>query len=99
MAKSKKQLFNDLASLVGTMLTPSFKDVNTLGLKHPEIGNETYGRESYIYINVPTGVDFVALEQKLQALGHKIEPNYSRYNNGKTVAVQVTYFKGYGWDK
>ena len=99
MAKSKKQLFTDLETLVGSILTSSFKDVSTLGLKHPEISNETYGRDSFIYINIPAGVNFAALEQKLQALGHKVEPNYSRYNNGKTVAVQVTYFKGYGWNK
>jgi hypothetical protein len=99
MAKSKKQLFKDLEILVGTVLTANFKDVSKFGLNHPEIGNETYGKESYIYINIPVGVDFSALEQKLQNMGHKIEPNYSRYNKGKTVAVQVTFFKGYGWNK
>lgn len=94
--KSKKALFEDLQSIVGLDFTPSLTSAG--------ISNETYGKQSMIYI------DWGALrrrgkyainrnlgERALEKLGYKVNKNY--WPESEISEVQVTYFKGWHWDE
>jgi hypothetical protein len=88
--KSKTKLFADLEKIDPVY----FKGVN---LNDTNISNETYGRDSRIYIRCETFADRKSLENKLERLGYKIDPNYSPSDN--RLEVQVSYFKGWHWDE
>lgn len=87
--KSKKalfQLFKELWDL----------DVN---LNSPGISNETYGRDSRIYINAPRAVKATRklLENTLENHGFKVHRSY--WPGSDIVEVSVSYFKGWHWDE
>ena len=96
--KSKRQLFKDLAELTGD------ETYITRGLNHPGIGNETYGRKSCVYVEVPNtggraemGVNRRIAEGFLTRRGHKVNTEY--WTESCITEVQVTYFKGHKWDE
>jgi hypothetical protein len=88
--KSKKKLFKDLEEINPVY----FKGAN---LDHPKIGDETYGKESYIYIYCGKVEDRRPLEKQLEKRGHKV---MSYYGPGSAkLEVRVSYFKGDNWDE
>lgn len=96
--KSKKQLFKDLAALAlrQEILPAEFMNVDTLGLKHPKIGDETYGRNSCIYIHTAGQHTRMKLEAKLAEMGHKVNRDY--WPGSGTLEISVTYFRGKQWN-
>ena len=88
--KSKTKLFADLETIDPIY----FKGVS---LTHPKIGNETYGKESCIYIRCESVALRRSLEYKLERLGYKVNTGYD-YDNSRTE-VQVSYFKGRNWNE
>lgn len=66
------------------------------------VGNETYGRQSCIYLGL---VGEVTRERKnelvdeLEAKGHKIGKGWTRNEANKGIEVQVSYFKGWHWNE
>jgi hypothetical protein len=68
-----------------------------LGLKHPKISDETYGRESNIYIHTGSPQARQLLEKKLKEAGFRVREDY--YPGSGTVEVRVSYFKGFHWDE
>ena len=88
--KSKTKLFADLEKIDPVY----FKGVN---LNDPKIDNETYGRDSHIYVRCGSFEDRKSLEDKLERLGYVINSDYSPSNN--RLDVQVSYFKGHNWDE
>ena len=89
--KSKKQLFKDIAEIQPTR----FMDAPQKGLGHEYIDDETYGKNSMIYIHVlpDTRKD---VENTLEKMGHKV---CKSYEPSQIVEVQVDYFKGWHWDE
>ena len=82
--------------------TKLFEHLVTLGweapsLDHDKIGNETYGRNSRIYLSTSTPEDRTKLENDLEDLGHSINRGY--WKGSSVVDVGVTFFKGYHWDE
>jgi hypothetical protein len=92
--KSKKRLFADLADLAQDPMLSLFADA---GLKHPKVGNETYGRMSCIYLYTENVATRLHLERALSALGHRINSDY--HPGSGTAEVVVSYFKGEHWDQ
>ena len=88
--KSKKQLFKDLQKL------DPFEFAN-VGLKHKRIANETYGKDSMIYVSWDSFQQRREGELKLEQLGHKIHYDYAQ--GSSRSEIQVTYFKGWHWDE
>ena len=61
------------------------------------VGNETYGRNSHVYIYT-TGPDARrSLEASLVSAGIPVSTSYSP--SGSTVDVPVSFFKGDRWDE
>lgn len=95
--KSKKQLFIDIDALVKAgEVGPEFADILEKKLNHEKIGDETYGRDSRIYIYTNNIVNRRALERLLAGRGHKIHRDYNPGSG--TVELSVTYFKGKQWN-
>jgi len=89
MKLSKKKLFSALDQFFGT-------DVySTQGLNAQGIGDETYGRDSRIYVD--TKGKRGELERFLRGLGFGVNTNYSKGSDYTEVAV--SYFKGIHWDE
>ena len=89
MKLSKKKLFSALDQFFGT-------DVySTQGLNAQGIGNETYGKDSRIYVD--TKGKRGELERFLHGLGFTVNTNYSKGSDYTEVAV--SYFKGYHWNE
>jgi hypothetical protein len=88
--KSKKQLFKDLEELDPVY----FKGVD---LDHNKIGNETYGKDSRIYIVCKDKKERNRIEGVLNRKGHTIHFDY--WPESSRCAVRVTYFKGWHWDE
>ena len=86
--KSKKKLFEALDQFFGT--DTYSKD----GLNAQGIGDETYGKDSRIYID--TKGKRGELERFLRGQGFMVNQNYSKGSD--YTEVGVTYFKGYHWD-
>lgn len=87
--KSKKALFAWLKANFGG--EPS--------LNSPGIGNETYGRDSCIYlwkVNDHWKVSRKEMESRLDAAGFKVHRSY--WPGSDAVEVSVSYFKGDNWD-
>lgn len=89
--KSKKKLFEALDEYFGG------SKFSKLGLKHQGIGDETYGRDSRIYI-YDSCYPFVRshLENFLDGKGFRVHRSYSPGQN--VLEVGVTYFKGANWN-
>jgi hypothetical protein len=60
------------------------------------VGNETYGRESYIYVAAGDTATRAKLDRFLMTEGFKVNPNYAR-GSGSTE-VRVSYFRGDNWN-
>ena len=90
--KSKVALFAALDKF-GKM--PTMLSFVNMGLKHPKISDETYGKKSMIYINA--GEVRRELEAYLKGKGFKVFPEYAP--QGGRLEVQVSYFKGWHWDE
>ena len=90
--KSKKKLFEALDEYFGG------DKFSKLGLKHKGIGDETYGRDSRIYI-YNSCYPFVRkhLEDYLSDKGFTVNRKYSP-GSDSVVEVGVTYFKGVNWN-
>lgn len=88
--KSKKKLFKDLKEIDPVY----FKGAS---LDHPKIGNETYGKESYIYIYSGNIDKRNSIERELEKRGHKVIRDYSKGTS--KLEVRVSYFKGDNWDE
>ena len=91
--KSKTQLFKDLHAILPTQ----FPDVHSFGLKAKGISNETYGRDSHIYIWCASIEQRFALEIELVSRGHKVNKKY--FPGSPAADVLVSYFKGHHWDE
>ena len=86
--KSKSKLF--------TFLSRLFKQ--DFSLKHPAIGDETYGPKSFIYIYCDKlEMKRRELENKLEEAGFKTCRSYSP--GQPVIEVAVSYFKGWHWDE
>lgn len=91
--KSKKLLFAAIAKVSPI----NFGDAPKTGLKTPGILNETYGKQSFVYIR-GTSVDHRrALENALEKEGFKVGRDY--FPGSTMVEVQVSYFKGHKWNE
>lgn len=88
--KSKKQLFKDLEEIDPA----TFKGV---GLDHRTISNETYGRQSCIYIRCHTVEMRRQIESALERRGHRIGRDY--WPGSARIEVTVSYFKGWHWNE
>lgn len=98
--KSKKRLFEDLAEIAKSdSRFAHFTDVNDKDkrLKHRKVSNETYGRNSCIYLYHGDKGTRRDLERLLEARGHRVDRGY--YLGSGTLEVEVTYFKGFHWDE
>ena len=85
--KSKKKLFEDIKEIFG--LDISLKKGAT---------DETYGKESFIYINWSNhNRQRDEVEARLELLGYAIDKNY--WKDSQVSAIQVSYFKGWHWDE
>jgi len=88
--KSKKHLFVALDTFFGTDKYTKNK------LRTDGISDETYGRKSCIYVYMDDLQTRYELESYLQKEGFKVNRDYWA---GKPISeIQVSYFKGYGWD-
>ena len=98
--KSKKLLFVDLAEIAATdSRFAHFSDVADKGkrLKHPKVSDETYGKNSCIYLYHGEANTRRALERLLEGRGHRVDRSYS--SGGGTLEIEVSFFKGYHWDE
>ena len=93
--KSKKALFK--------FLTETFNKPAALGQN--SIGDETYGKDSRIYlwnIQAVWGVSRKELEDKLEDNGFKVNRRWGQacgsYKAYDATEVRVSYFKGHHWD-
>lgn len=91
--KSKTKLFADVASLN----LATFADISTQQLQHRKVGNETYGRDSCIYLYCADQAERRVVERALAGLGHKVNTSYSP--GSPVTEVRVSYFKGFHWDE
>lgn len=97
--KSKKALFAFLDEYyAGTDRYPE-NHFKTLGLKAPGVQNETYGKDSHIYLfkQCQTKGERYILEKALIKAGFKVHRSYWPESNA--VDIQVSYFKGWHWDE
>lgn len=86
--KSKKKLFEFLE-----VWDPEwFAGAVDLGLEHPHIDNETFGRKSMLFIWFENLEHRRAAEDAIEDAGWKVFPRYSP--GGRKAEVQVSYFKG-----
>jgi hypothetical protein len=86
--KSKKLLF--------PILDTFFNTNKFTKLKLKSVGNETYGRDSRIYITCESIQHRAQLESVLSREGFKVHTSY--WPGSAIVEVSVSYFKGDRWD-
>ena len=91
MLLSKKKLFKALDTIFNT------NEYTLAELRHPKIGNETYGKKSCVYVYTNSNEAKKMVESKLDAIGFKVNRKYN--DDGKSLEVQVSYFKGRKWDE
>lgn len=96
--KSKKKLFSFLSTFLND---PTFV---SMGLKHPRINNETYGRDSRVYVICEDVAQRESLERALEreggfSIGYDYMPAGYGRPKGKVVEVGVSYFKGWHHDE
>ena len=85
--KSKKLLFEALSEI---------KDDHrfvSMGLNHPAIENETYGKLSCIYITHETQEERFSVEKELKSQGFKV----LSYQMNGISEIQVSFFRGRNW--
>ncbi len=87
--KSKTKLFAELERI-----DSRFEGVS---LGHKLIGNETYGRDSRVYVHCGTVERRKEIEFSLRLNGFKPNKYYDRKN--PTTEVKVSYFRGHHWDE
>jgi hypothetical protein len=87
--KSKKDLFEALDQF--------FQNDKYTSRGLEVVGNETYGRQSMIYVDAGDEKTRWSLEWFLK--DHGFKTNTAFMPKGKTVEVQVSYFRGFGWSK
>jgi hypothetical protein len=85
--KDKSKLFAALERLRPSLYEGAVKE----GLDHLFITDETYGPQSFIYVDVKPG-DRAALAAELSAEGFVDNPNYN--SHGCVMEIEVAYFKG-----
>ena len=90
--KSKKALFEFLDQYYRHVENEYARD----GLKHPNIGNETYGKKSMIYLYCGDEMRGNLLSS-LQVNDFDVSRSYGK--DFGALEVQVNYFKGYHWDE
>lgn len=89
--KSKKLLFVALDKFFNTT------EFGKLKLKHKSISNETYGRDSRIYVYLKDATERRTLERFLKNEGFKVHADY--WPGSATTEVSVSYFRGSNWDE
>lgn len=88
--KSKKKLFEFMTNHTGD------KSWQKDGLKHKQVSDETYGKDSRIYISFSSIEEREKMENELEIQGFPVNRAYCK---GYSIAeVQVSYFKGHNWD-
>lgn len=96
--KSKKLLFEDLSDIAKSdKRFAHYADVSGLGLKHPKVSDETYGRNSCIYLYHGESTTRRDLEKLLEARGHRVDREY--YAGSGTLEIEVSFFKGHHWNE
>ena len=85
--KSKKLLF--------VALDRFFKTDRYTKEKLRAVGNETYGRDSRIYVHAETPVQRRELERFLTGEGFQVHRDY--WPGSSTAEVSVSYFRGTNW--
>lgn len=91
--KSQTSLYRDLCEI----LPLYFSKAPEVRLNHSLISNETYGRDSHIYVQVPESETRRKIEDELTRRGHKVCHNY--HPTGRSIDVRVSYFRGRGWNE
>ena len=86
--KSKKLLF--------VALDKFFNTTKYTTEKLKAVGNETYGRQSCIYVDAGNVRRRHELERFLKNNGFKVDPEY--WPGSAMVEAQVSYFRGDQWD-
>lgn len=86
--KSKTQLFKDLKQI-------DHEYFNGVDLDHSAISNETYGKDSFIYVKWKNPDEKRIMEIKLSEMGHTI----TEYSIDNVSSIQVSYFKGWHWNE
>lgn len=77
--------------------TKAVKEGKAPMAKGYSLSDETYGHRSMLYIHTPDQETRRKLENFLIRLGAQVNENYYRISS--VVEVQVSYFKGTGWDE
>jgi len=85
--KSKKKLFEFLDAYYRHVEPEYARD----GLSHPNVGNETYGRKSMVYLYCGEEMRGNLLSS-LQANDFKVDRSYGK--DFGALEVQVSYFQG-----
>lgn len=94
--KTAKQLAADLNRLNPTLfpdVPAESRDVS----KCARLGDETYGKQSFVYVYLPSDKNYRAsATRKLEALGHKVNRDYSP--GSQVLEVRVRFFRGTRWN-
>ena len=85
--KSKKQLF----PLLDKFFSTDKYSKNGLNV----VGNETYGKQSFIYVDTDSPEERRNLESFLTNNGFTVSTEY--WPGGKCAEVRVSYFRGTNW--
>jgi len=67
------------------------------GHDYKKLSNEVYGKDAFIYFDAATVEARRPLESALVDKGFRVDRAYSPTT--RTLAVQVSYFKGECWDE
>jgi len=98
---SKKKLFETLAELAKTKKAfAHFAKVNDKGycLNHTAVCDETYGKDSHIYLSFYREDDKREAVQALVRAGFNVRNGWTR-SNSLGIDVPVSYFKGCNWSE
>ena len=93
---SKKRLFETLAARATTTdAFAHFKNVNEKAqrLNHRMVSNETYGKNSRVYLSFPNEDAKLAAVPLLLKAGFDVNNGWTR-GNKRAIDVPVTYFQG-----
>lgn len=78
-----------------------FDGVAGIYLHHKQVGNETFGKQSYVYLYASSKLAREKLVAELLKLGVKTDDQSGmeeQYNENR-LDIKVRYFKGWNWDK
>ena len=94
--KTAKQLTADLNAINPTLFPEVAKESRDVS-KCLRLSDETYGKESYVYVYLPEDKNYRrSLEDLLAERGYKVNRNYAA--GTQTVEVRVRFFKGTRWN-